>query len=830
VADLVVGARGDDTGGTDRGAIHVLSMNTDGTVDGTVKIASGTTNGPTLGDTSQYGISVASLGDLNGDGAIDLVVGAAFDDTGSADRGAIHIHFMSSNPRGTMEPASTVKVDDSTTNGPVLADSDGYGRSVTLIGDLNGDGVGDVAVGSDLDDAGGTDRGAVHIHFMNTDGSVDGTVEINDTTTNGPVLSDTDRYGRSVASIGDLNGDGVGDIAVGAFLDDAGGTDRGAVHIHFMNTDGTIDSTVEINDTTTNGPVLSDSDGYGRSVTSIGDLNNDGVGDIAVGAYTDNTGGTDRGAVHISFMNTNGSIDSTVKIDDTTTNGPVLSDSDLYGGSIASIGDLNSDGVADIAVGAYHDDSSGTDRGAIHIHFMNTDGSIDSTVEINDATTNGPVLSDSDRYGSSVASLGDLNSDGVGDIAVGAYTDDTGGTDRGAVHISFMNTNGSIDSTVKIDDTTTNGPVLSDSDNYGYSLAAMGDLNGDGVADIAVGAYTDDAGGTDRGAIHIHFMQVASGTTDPTLNNAITASRLKAGASATYDFGFTLQNTITGTLTITFPAGFTVTGALTSGSCTGGTVETFGFTSSTLTAVKTGCTAGALTVSGATVTNHSTPGSYTITWVNDDPGEGEIYIVDDDQVTVTANVDPTLTMNAGSQASATACDGTFSGNGGTVALGALTVGAVSSSDASSLNHICTRLSTNASSGAVMTVKSLNGASGLVSTSVPTDTIPSPGGSTTISAGTAGYAICAGSAGGDSGNDAISGAASPTRSSPFNGASCTSSGHNVGGLTTSAQSLWTLSGPSQNAFVRVYVKAAISPVTPAHSDYTDTLTFIGTGTF
>jgi len=316
-------------------------------------------------------------------------------------------------------------------------------------------------------------------------------------------------------------------------------------------------------------------------------------------------------------------------------------------------------------------------------------------------------------------------------------------------------------------------------------------------------------------------------TNDPTLDNVITASRLKAGASSTYNFGFTLQNAVSGTLTITFPAGFTVTAAATSGACTGGTVGTFGFTSSTLTAVKSGCTAGALTLSGATVTNHSTPGAYTISWVNDDPGEGVIYIIDDDQVTVTGNVDPSLTFNAGMQDDATACDGTFSGNGGTLALGVLTTGAVTTSDASGVDHICTRLSTNASGGASVTVRSLNGTDGLKSTSVPTDTIPSS--TATLSAGTAGYGLCAGSAGGDSGNDVISGAAAPTRSAPFN-TTCTNAAHNVGGLTTSAQNLWTLTGPSQNAFVRTYVKAAISGTTAAHADYADTLTFIGTGTF
>ena len=89
---------------------------------------------------------------------------------------------------------------------------------------------------------------------------MDSAVEVNDTTTNGPTLADDDYFGASVANIGDLDGDGVNDLAVGAQLDDSGSYQsmRGAVHIMFMNTDGSVDSTVEINSSTTNGPTLAD--------------------------------------------------------------------------------------------------------------------------------------------------------------------------------------------------------------------------------------------------------------------------------------------------------------------------------------------------------------------------------------------------------------------------------------------------------------------------------------------------------------------------------------------------------------------------------------------
>jgi len=270
------------------------------------------------------------------------------------------------------------------------------------------------------------------------DDDVTSTVEINDSTTNGPTLTNSDSFGVSVANIGDLNGDGVDDIAVGANYDDNAGDARGAIHIMFMNTDGTIDSTVEINSSTTNGPTLTNGDFFGRAIANIGDLNGDGVNDIAVGANADDNAGGDRGAIHIMFMNTDGTIDSTVEINDSTTNGPTLTNSDSFGVSVANIGDLNGDGVNDIAVGANQDDDGGTDRGAIHIMFMNTDGTIDSTVEINDSTTNGPTLTNSDFFGVSVANIGDLNGDGVNDIAVGANLDDNAGDGRGAIHIMFM--------------------------------------------------------------------------------------------------------------------------------------------------------------------------------------------------------------------------------------------------------------------------------------------------------------------------------------------------------------------------------------------------------
>ena len=289
-----------------------------------------------------------------------------------------------------------------------------------------------------------------------------------------------------------------------------GNYDKGSAAATSTSWEEQVTKTVEINPATTNGPTLTGGDNFGSSIVDIGDLDGDGVNDLAVGAGKDDEGGSARGAVHIMFMNTDGSVDSTVEINYSTTNGPTLTNTDQFGFAVENIGDLNSDGVNDLAVGAYGDDDSGGARGAVHIMFMNTDGSVDSTVEINDSTTNGPELTNADWFGYSIANIGDLDGDGVNDLAVGADKDNAGGANRGTIHIIHMNTDGSVDSTVEINNETTNGPSMKDQDFFGFAVANIGDLDGNGINDLAVGAYGDDGGagvGNNSGAVHLIFLE-----------------------------------------------------------------------------------------------------------------------------------------------------------------------------------------------------------------------------------------------------------------------------------------------------------------------------------
>ena len=274
-------------------------------------------------------------------------------------------------------------------------------------------------------------------------------------------LDANDWFGFSVASLGDLDGDGVGDLAVGAIGDDDGGSLRGAVWILFLNTDGTVKSHQKISDTEGGFTgILHAADFFGFSVASLGDLDGDGVGDLAVGAvWDDDGGGANRGAVWVLFLNTNGTVKSEQKISDTEGGFTgILDDSDRFGNSVASLGDLDGDGVDDLAVGAVRDDDGGSNHGAVWVLFLNTDGTVKSHQKISD-TEGGftGILHAADFFGFSVASLGDLDGDGVGDLAVGAHGDNDGGTDRGAVWILFLNANGTVKSHQKISNTEGNG-------------------------------------------------------------------------------------------------------------------------------------------------------------------------------------------------------------------------------------------------------------------------------------------------------------------------------------------------------------------------------------
>ncbi len=317
--------------------------------------------------------------------------------------------------------------------------------------------------------------------------------EIENNSGNNFFLSTRDNYGSAVAAVGDINNDGIVDLIVGA-RQAAGSTGDGEFFVHSVGSNGTPSSYVNVS---YSGFISSDF--AGTSISSLGDFNGDGVGDFVAGAPGNNTGGIDRGSVLMGNLSTGGSSASTLRIGSGLNGGPTLANNDFFGTSVSSIGDFDGDGVTDIAVGAVGDDTGGLDRGAVYVLLLNSNRSVKSSLKIANGVNGGPTLANSDRFGSSIANLGDIDSDGITDIAVGASLDDTTGTDRGAIYVLRLNANGSVKASTKIAGGLNGGPTLINGDQFGYASTGLGDFYGDGSPDLAVGAPYDNTGATDAG-------------------------------------------------------------------------------------------------------------------------------------------------------------------------------------------------------------------------------------------------------------------------------------------------------------------------------------------
>ncbi len=383
-----------------------------------------------------------------------------------------------------------------------------FGGAVASLGDLDGDGNVDLAVGAGADDDGGFATGSVWILFLHANGTVKAHQKISATEGGFTgMLDNEDIFGRSVVSLGDLDGDGIVDLAVGASGDDDGGLGRGAVWILFLHTDGTVRAHQKISASEGSFTgTLDDGDLFGESLALLSGGSADAR--LVVGARGTNGGGMNRGAVWILSISAKGIVETHQKI--SVSQGGftgTLDDGDAFGGSVASLGDLDGDGNADLAVGAIGDDGAGLNRGAVWILFLRANGTVERHQKIN-GTEGGfaGTLEDSDFLGNALASVGDLDCDGVIDLAVGASGDDDGGTDRGALWTLFLTPQGVVQLHSKV--SSTSGGFTGFVENFdalGFSVASIGDLDGDGNADLAVGAPFD-GDGLGTGAVWILFL------------------------------------------------------------------------------------------------------------------------------------------------------------------------------------------------------------------------------------------------------------------------------------------------------------------------------------
>ena len=404
----------------------------------------------------------------------------------------------------------------------ILDNLDFFGASLANLGDLDGDGVPELAVGATGDDDRGASSGAVWILSLTPELLPERIVERHtkispeDTT-----LTDDrtgDFFGASLANLGDLDGDGVPELAVGANGDDIGGANTGAVWILFLRADGTVKDQQKISATTGGfGGTLKERDLFGSALANLGDLDGDGVPELAVGATGDDDGEVEAGAVWILFLRADGTVKDQQKISNgihiTHDESDPLFDNDKLGSALANLGDLDGDGVPELAVGAIGDDAqrdseAGRDTGAVWILFLRADGTVKDQQKIS-ATTGGfdGTLDQDDFFGSSLAKVGDLDNDTttVATLAVGAIGG--GDVDTGAVWLLFLTADGTVSVEHEISAETDGlASLRTNGDEFGSALVALGDLDGDGLEDMAVGDGADKETRNPQGAVWVLFQ------------------------------------------------------------------------------------------------------------------------------------------------------------------------------------------------------------------------------------------------------------------------------------------------------------------------------------
>jgi hypothetical protein len=391
--------------------------------------------------TNYFGGSVSSAGDVNGDGYSDVIIGA---DGFISNTGKAYLFFGGTSMNNTPDATMTGE----TTN-------NFFGRSVSTAGDVNGDGYTDLIVGA-FKNSSETGRVYLYDYFMKSEISSDITI-----TGNLPHA----RFGMSVSTAGDVNGDGYSDVIVGA---DAHSNYTGRAFIFFGGP-----SMDNIADVTMSGISIYDS--FGFSVSTAGDVNGDGYSDVIIGAYGEFVFNSYTGRAQIFFGGA--SMDN---VPDVTMAGETVGG--RYGWSVSTAGDVNGDGYSDVIVGAHSYSSS---KGRSYVYF----GGVlpDNTADV---IMDGEAAGD--EFGVSVSTAGDVNVDGYSDVIIGSdqYSSNTG---RAYIFLGGSSPDNTADVTMTGEATN---------NYFGRSVSCAGDVNGDGYSDVMVGE-TGNASVT--GKTYIYF-------------------------------------------------------------------------------------------------------------------------------------------------------------------------------------------------------------------------------------------------------------------------------------------------------------------------------------
>jgi hypothetical protein len=297
-----------------------------------------------------FGFSLAPLGDLNGDGVADLAVGAPRTDNLPGDQlGAVWILFLAAD--GSVDSHALISPNDIVW--PVETQDD-FGDALACLGDLDGDGVVDLAVGAPGDDDGGGDNGAVYVLFLRPDGSVKAQQKLSATIGGLDMPFLNSEFGDSLACLGDLDGDGSVELAVGAPRTTLSAQAYGSVFILSLAPDGTVASQMRIGEEFGGLQGELQVDGlFGFSVANVGDLDRNGTPDLLVGQPGYDLGGDlSQGRAWLLFLDESIWVQSTLTVGEGEAGfvGP-LGANETFGYAVGPCGDLDADGQPELVVG-----------------------------------------------------------------------------------------------------------------------------------------------------------------------------------------------------------------------------------------------------------------------------------------------------------------------------------------------------------------------------------------------------------------------------------------------------------------------------------------------
>ncbi len=442
-------------------------------------LAAATLKGAAAGD--RFGYAMATLGDLDGDDAAELLVSAPYADDGASNAGAVYL-FSGADLSGDVSASAAV----ATLVGSGASDT--IGTALAANGDVDGDGLPDLLVGAPNDEVGSATNAGTASLFFGSSLSVGGSLSLSaaDAVFSGEAAGDA--AGTSVSIGGDVNGDGYADLLIGAPNADQASTDNGQAYIVFGDP-ALSDLDLSIADVSWYGE--SGSDGMGAAVAIFGDADADGYDDFSLGAPTRDAFGADAGAVYVLFgdslLTGTKALTSAIEIP-----GPAASSG--LGSLISPLGDLDGDGDEDLFFAA---PEAGT--GANGLAYAALGGSTGWPAA---ASSSHLVFTGdgADRAGSAGVAL---DMDGAGDraLAIGAYGNSSAATNGGGVYVvaaSVAAAGGNL-SPVSAQGFFTS----SEASAYLGRALAGGDYTGDGRDDLAAGAYGADGDAASAGAVYL---------------------------------------------------------------------------------------------------------------------------------------------------------------------------------------------------------------------------------------------------------------------------------------------------------------------------------------